>query len=369
MQYHRFDSYGSPNISIVFLFAAILGCGQGNNPTTDRLLRVRTQVVSIVSHPRTASLTGEFRARYQSDLAFRLGGRIASRNVDVGERVSAGDILATIDTQEQKADIAAAKAALRSAEATLQQASANVKRVERLVATQAASQEEYDDAKSVFLTAQGTVDIGKASILTAEGLLNFTEIKADKSGVIVARTAEVGQVVNAAQTVFTLAYDGQREAVFDAFQTHVAEKPVDDRVDITLVSNPTVKATGRVREIAPSIDPTSGTVRVKVAIDAPPEQMTLGAPVTGVAKFQSTDVAILPWTALARQGEKATVWLVDPATSTAVERVVTIGSYASGVILVNNGLEAGDVVITDGVQLVRPGQKVKAISTQNGASQ
>ncbi len=350
---------------ILMGLALASGCGKKAAPASDRSLSVRTQVVAIVSQPRLASLTGEFRARYQSDLAFRISGRIASRKVDVGDHVAVGDIMATLDTQVQMADIASAKASLRSAEASLQQASSNVKRVERLLATQSASQEEFDEANAAFLTAQGSVEIGKSTILAAEEQLTYTEIRANKAGTVVARMSEAGQVVNAAQTVFTLAYDGEREAVFDAFQTHVSERPVDDQVDIALVSNPSIKTIGIVREIAPSIDPINGTVRVKVAIESPPPQMTLGAPVTGVAKFQSTDVALLPWTALSRQGDQATVWIVDPSTRTASERKVTIDRFASGIFLVSSGLAAGDVVVTEGVQLLRPGQKVIPIAGSN----
>lgn len=351
--------------NVLFASACLVGCGKENVVEQERSLAVRTQVASVVSHARTASLTGEFRARVQSDLGFRMGGRISSRNVDVGAHVAAGDVLATLDTQEQQADLATAKAALRSAEATLQQATANVERRAALLASRAASQEEYDEAKATFLAAQGSVEIGKSQVSAAESKLDFTEIRADAAGVIIARNAEVGQVVAPAQPVFTLAVDGDREAVFDAFQTHVAERPVDDLIDITLVSNTTVKTTGLLREIAPSIDPASGTVRVKVAISSVPPQMTLGAPVTGVARFQSSNVVMLPWTALYRQGDQAVVWVVDPASSTVSERAVTVHSFVSGMILVGDGLKDGDVVVTDGVQLIRPGQKVNAIPRKN----
>ena len=328
----------------------------------DRTISVRMLVVAVVARPRMAALTGEFRARFQSDLGFRIGGRIASRGVDVGDIVAAGDVLATVDTQEQLADVTAAKAALRSAEASLEQASANVKRIERLVSTQSASQVDFDDAKAVFLTAEGSVNISKSNLLAAESNLAFTEIKANAPGGIIARTAEVGQVVSAAQTVFTLAYEGEREAVFETFQTHINDKPLDDKIDITLVSNPAVKTVGFVREIAPSIDQASGTIRVKVSINAPPPQMTLGAPVIGVAQFRSTDVVELPWTALSRQGDQTAVWIVDPATSTVSQRVVKVESYISGVILVSSGLEAGEIVVTEGAQLIRLGQKVNVIA-------
>lgn len=350
--------------SILIMSGVLLtssGCREKSAPNVDRSLPVRATTVTVGPHIRRASLTGEFRARYQSDLAFRLGGRIASRNVDVGDHVAAGDVLAVLDTQEQKADIEAAKATLRSAEATLKQASSNVSRIERLVTTQAASQQEFDDAQAAFLTAQGSVDIGKSNILTAEGRLAYTEIRADAPGIIIARLAEAGQVVNAAQTVFTLAYDGEREAVFDVFQTHVAEKPVDGQIEIVLVSNPSVQTLGFVREIAPAIDETNGTVRVKVGISSPPPQMSLGSPVIGVARFPSRDLVELPWTAMSRQGAEPAVWVIDPVTKTASSRVVTVERFVSGKILIGGGLSTGDIVVTDGVQLIRPGQRVTAI--------
>jgi len=299
---------GKTAVVIVAVAASLIGCGKKAVPALDRTISVQTQVVTVVARPRMAALTGEFRARFQSDLGFRIGGRIASRSVDVGDFVAAGDVLSTVDTQGQLADVTAAKAALRSAEASLEQASANIKRIERLVSTQSASQVDFDDAKAVFLTAQGSVNISKSNLLAAESNLAFTEITANAPGVIIARMAEVGQVVSAAQTVFTLAYEGEREAVFETFQTHINDKPLDDKIDITLVSNPAVKTVGFVREIAPSIDQASGTIRVKVSINAPPPQMTLGAPVIGVAQFRSTDVVELPWTTLSRQGDQAAVW-------------------------------------------------------------
>ncbi len=351
--------------TFIFAFACLSlllnGCSKKKPPQVDRRLPVRTQVVAYVAHPRTASLTGEFRARIQTDLSFRIGGRIASRKVEVGDHVAAGDVLATIDSLQQEADVTAAKAALRSAEATLQQVAANVTRIERLIPTQSASQVDFDEGKAALLTAQGSINIMKSNLATAESQLSFTKLKSPATGVIIARTAEVGQVVNAAQTVFTLAEEGEREAVFDAFQTHISDRPVDDKIDLTLVSNPAIKTGGVIREIAPSIDQTSGTVRVKVTVPSPPPQMTLGAPVIGVARFRATQVAKLPWTALAREGDQAAVWVVDPASDMVSRKVVQVESYQSGTLLISSGLKDGDVVVTEGAQLIRPGQKVKPI--------
>jgi len=360
----------------VVLSLIFVGCDRKRETPEERLSGVRTQIVEVIAYPNTASLTGEYRARIQSDLAFRVGGRIATRMVDVGSLVSEGDVLATMDSLQQVADVTAAKAAFGSAEAALSQASTNAKRIAQLLPSRSATQAEFDDAKAAELTAQGSINISKSVRETAENQLSFTYLKAPASGVIIARSVEVGQVVNAAQTVFTLAFDGEREAVFDAFQRHVAERPTDDKIELSLVSNPSIKTTGFIREIAPSIDQSNGTVRVKVAIPEPPQQMTLGASVIGVAQFLPTDAVKLPWTALSRQGDQAAVWVVDPDSSTVSERVIEVESYASGVLLITGGLNAGEIVVTEGTQLIRPGQKVKSIqeaalpeATSSGAEQ
>ena len=347
------------------------GCDRKLETPEERLSGVRTQIVEVIAYPNTESLTGEYRARIQSDLAFRIGGRIATRTVDVGSRVSAGDLLATIDSLQQVADVTAAEAAFQSAEAALFQSSTNAKRIEQLLPSRSATQTEFDDAKAAELIAKGFINISRSVRETAENQLSFTNLKAPASGVIIARSAEVGQVVGAAQTVFTLAVDGEREAVFDVFQRHVAERPTDNKIELSLVSNPSVKTTGFIREIAPSIDQSNGTVRVKVAIPEPPQQMTLGASVIGVAQFVPTDAVKLPWTALSRQGDQAAVWVVDPDSSTVSERVVEVESYASGVLLITGGLSTGEIVVIEGTQLIRPGQKVKSIeeTALSGADQ
>jgi len=334
------------------------GCQKQPREQVDRTRTVRTLVVKRGLHPRSASLTGEYRARIQSDLSFRIPGRIDKRLVDVGDHVAANDLLATIDSLRQTADLTASQAALRSAEATLEQVRSQVKRIEKLLPSQSATQAEFDDAKAAELTAQGTVNVSKSLVATAQSQRSFTNLYAPSSGIIIARTAEAGQVIAAAQPVFTLAVDGDREAVFEAFQRDIADHPVDDKITLSLVSNPAVTTSGVIREIAPAIDPSSGTAQVKVSIPAPPAEMTLGSPVLGVAQFSPSYVFELPWSVLSRQGDSPAVWIVDPKTQAVSERNVEIDSHLSGVILISHGLEDGDIVVTEGSQLLRTGQVI-----------
>jgi len=168
--------------------------------------------------------------------------------------------------------------------------------------------------------------------------LSYTEFKATASGVILERTAEKGQVLAAGQAVFVIASDGERDAVFDAFPKDTNDRPVEDKIDVALISNPNVSTYGLIRKIAPSVDKTKGTVRVKVGLTDPPSQMKLGAPVIGVARFRPVDVIQLPWTALSQKDGKASVWVVDRGDSTVSEKMVDVESFVAGILLVSGGL-------------------------------
>lgn len=345
-----------------------VGCGKPASLTSDDRLSVRVQVVETVLRPRSKTLTGEFRSRIRSDLSFRVGGRIESRSVDIGDRVATGDILASLDKSQLLSDVGSAQAALQSAEASSQKAKAELERSEGLLASKSTSRAEFNDAKAALLTAEGLVKVRQSDLEAAERQLLFTDIVAKSPGVIIDRQAEVGQVVGAAQPVFTIADDGDREAVFDVFPSHIPERSIDNEIQLTLLSEPSIKTIGVIREIAPSIDPTTGTVRVKVAVPEPPPQMQLGAPVVGEAKYPPMEVVELPWTALMRVGDQTSVWVVDPTTQTVARRVVQVESYVSGVLLVTGGLKPGETAVIAGVQLLRPGQKVKPIASETLAA-
>jgi membrane fusion protein, multidrug efflux system len=181
--------------------------------------------------------------------------------------------------------------------------------------------------------------------------------------VIVSRIIESGQVVAPGESIFTIATDGEREAVFEAFLKDSSDHPLSDEIRLSLVSNPEVVTLGTIREIAPAIDASSGTVQVKVSVPDPPARMALGAPVVGVAQFHPVDVIALPWTALARTRNHPSVWIVDPSNLTVAEQIVDVEKHTSGMLFVTRGVKAGDIVVTAGSQMICPGQKVQPQST------
>ena len=340
----------------------VLGCKSKLEAPSEKLVSVRTQVAEFVSRAQTKSLIGEFNATVQSAISFRVGGRIEQRIAEVGDHVTVGDVLAQLDSLKQAADVMAAKAALRSSEAVLEEASASEARFSALLKQIASSQQEYDDAKSAKMVAQGNVDISRTALELAETEMAYTTLRATVSGLVIARHAEVGKVVAPSEAIFTIAADGERQAVFDAFSNDISDMPITNEIHLSLASDPEVKTVGIIREISPAIDSENGTIRVKVSIPEPPSQMTLGAAVIGVGQFQPNDVIALPWTALSRREDQAAVWVVDPQSNTVSERSIVIGNYVSGLLLVTSGLESGEIIITEGTQMIRPGQRVKPIA-------
>lgn len=324
---------------------------------------VATQTVELTDYAPTVRLTGEIRARVQSDLSFRVSGRVVERNVEVGTRVEAKDIIARIDPEEQEANVASAEANVRAAEAQLRQASSVFERQKTLLSSGYTTRREHDQAEEALRTAEGTVDAARAQLASARDQLDQTVLRAGVAGVITARQVEVGQVVQAAQPVFSLAHDGPRDAVFSVHESIFTRAAADNSVEISLLSDPKVKASGAVREVAPTVDPTSGTVRVKVGIERPPPEMTLGAAVTGEGRFKARKLVVLPWSALSSEGGHPAVWIVDAQTKAVSLRRITVERYHTGSVVVADGIRPGETVVSAGGQLLRPNQTVELTGT------
>ena len=338
------------------LLLVVTGCREAAAPQPAPAY-VRVEAVRAVDYAPVSSLTGEVRARHQSDLAFRVAGRIVERLVDVGAEVREGQPLARLDPQEQVADLDAAQASVRAAEAQFKQAQATFERQRQLIGQGFTTRREYDAAEAAYRSAQGGLEAAQAQASAAQDTRGFTTLVAGSSGVITARQAEVGQVVQAAQSVFTLAQAGDRDAIFAVQESLFLQQVSDGPVRLSLVADPAVTAMGRVREVSPSVDATTGTVRVTVGIESPPKEMALGSVVSGAVTLRGRSAFIVPWMALGDDNGRPAVWVMQPD-QTAAMKVVTVLAHETGRVVVGEGLAAGDMVITDGTKLLRPGQKV-----------
>jgi RND family efflux transporter MFP subunit len=349
---------GPGGLAVALVAIALSGCNDHAAAPITRTAIVRTEIVQPRDRQASVTLTGEVQARFRADLSFRVGGRVVARYVDVGAHVQAGEVLALLDPAEQEADVDAATAALLAAESQLRVAKVTFERQKALIASGFTTRTVYDQAQEGLRTAEGVLDSAKAQLGTSKDALGYTALRAEAAGVITARNLEVGQVVQAAQPVFSLAQDGERDAVFDVYESIFFGDLDGSRVSLALVSDAGVTASGYVREVSPAIDAKSSTIRVKVAIQDPPIAMALGSAVAGAVRARAQQQIALPWSALMAAGSKPAVWTVDPATKTAALKPVTIGGYEAREVLIKAGLTPGERVVIDGGKLLSVGQAV-----------
>ncbi|WP_096487070.1 efflux RND transporter periplasmic adaptor subunit [Methylorubrum populi] len=321
---------------------------------------VMVRVVTAKKEPVTSDvvLTGDVQAQAQTNVAFRTNGKVAERRVEVGDHVAADQVLAVLEPLVQRANLDNARAALASAEAQLTQAKVTFERQKQLISGGYTTRPAYDNAEQQLRTSQAAVDSARAALGTAEEQLSYTELRAGVPGIVLSRTFEVGQVVQSGQAVMVLAQDGPRDAVFNVYEALTAHPPGDKTIQVTLQSDPTVAAKGHVREISPTVDAASGTVRVKVGLERTPPAMSLGAVVIGRGRFASREAVVLPWSALYRFDDRPAVWIYEAKTGTVAVRTIEIDRYGFDDIVLKGGVEPGEAVVTAGIQFLRPGQQV-----------
>jgi len=349
---------GLGGLTAALVAVALSGCNDHAAAPVTPTAIVRTEIVQPRDRQASVTLTGEVQARFRADLSFRVSGRVIARYIDVGAHVQAGEVLALLDPAEQQVDVDAATAAVMAAESQLRVAKATFERQKALIASGFTTRTVYDQAQEGLRTAEGVLEAAKAQLGTSKDTLDYTALRAVAAGVITARNLEAGQVVQAAQPVFSLAQDGERDAVFDVYESIFFGDPDGSRVSLALVSDAGVTANGLVREVSPAIDAKSSTIRVKVAIQDPSAAMTLGSAVAGTVKAKAQQQIALPWSALMAAGSKPAVWIVDPVSKTVALKPVTIGGYEAREVLIEAGLEPGERVVIDGGKLLSVGQAV-----------
>jgi RND family efflux transporter MFP subunit len=346
--------------AVALIAATVAGCDKPA-PPTPQARPVRTVTVVHGVDGETVSLTGQIRAKDQVSLAFRLDGRMTERPVNVGDVVKAGQVVARLDPQNQQNALRSAQADLSSADAILTKTRLTFGRQQKLLQDGWTTQAKFDEAQQALLTARAQVDSGRARLRIAQDQLSYATLFADAPGAVTAVGAESGEVVRAGQMVVQLARQDGRDAVFDVPEQLIRTGPRDPVVQIALTNDPTVRATGRVREVAPQADSATRTFQVKVGIIDPPEAMRLGATVTGSIKLAAPPGVELPASALTQANGRPAVWVVDPQSQTVSLRSVDVVRYDPATVVISQGLETGEVVVTAGVQTLHPGQKVRIL--------
>lgn len=322
---------------------------------------VRTVTAKLGGAAETVVLTGQISAENEAALSFRIGGRIIDRLVNVGDRVEPDQVLARLDPQNELNALRAAQAALSAAEGRVIETGNTFERQRTLLPQGFTTQANFDQAQQALRAAQAQLDRAEAELHIAKDRVSYTELRAGVSGSITARTAEAGEVVQPGQTVFQVAREDGRDAVFDVPAQVIRAAPSNPKVQVSLLDDASITAEGRIRQVDPQADPITRTFRVRVGLIKPPPAMFLGASVRGRMDLEATAGISLPASALTRIDGKPAVWLVDPAKMTVSLHNVEIGRFDPGTVLVSHGLQGGEVVVTAGVQALHPGQKVRLL--------
>ncbi|MFN3888878.1 MAG: efflux RND transporter periplasmic adaptor subunit [Beijerinckiaceae bacterium] len=345
-------------IATMFLLAA---CDRNEPDSAPEIRPVRVAVVEERAGGEVITLSGTVEAKSEVDLGFRIGGRIIQRSVNIGDRIDAGQLIARLDSQDEENALRAAKASLSAAEGQLVEALANYERQRQLLDRGFTTRVRYDEATQLVRTLQSQVDAATAQASIAQSRLEDTSLYADAPGEVTARAVEVGQVVSPGQMIVRLARKDGRDAVFDVPASVLARGRRDVVVSISLSIDPSVSGTGRVREVSPQADPRTGAFRVRVGLIDPPPEMRLGSTVVGRMRIDGAEGLIVPPSALARLDGQPAVWIFDPAAKTVSKRNVEVVLHRTAEVVLSTGVIPGEVVVTAGVQTLRPGQRVRVL--------
>jgi membrane fusion protein, multidrug efflux system len=338
---------------------AVASCG-GDKTAEDPIRPVVTMVIEPGAAATRDVYSGELRARYESDLAFRVGGKLVARAVDAGARVKRGQVLARLDPQDARLAAGAAAAQVAAAQSDLALAKAELDRYADLLAKKFISASAFDAKQNAFNAARSRADQARAQAAINDNQAAYTTLAADFDGVIVSTLAEPGQVVAAGQPVMRLARAGEKEILINAPEAQVTRfKPGQDAL-VSLWAQPASPFRGRVREIAGGADPVTRTYAVRVAAIDPPETAQLG--MTANVLFPGAgdaSLVLLPLTAIAGLENAPSVWVVDPKTSQVQSRRVSVGQFREDGVTITAGLVRGDIVVTAGAHKLRPAQRVR----------
>ncbi|ROL65286.1 efflux transporter periplasmic adaptor subunit, partial [Pseudomonas protegens] len=310
------------------------------------------------------SYPGEVRARYEPDLAFRIGGKVSRRLVEEGERVKANQPLAELDPQDVRLQLEATRAQVTAATANLNLVRAERDRYKTLLERQMVSHSQYDNAENLYRAGEARLKQIKAEFDVANNQAGYAVLRAPQDGVVAKRAVEVGQVVAAGQTVFTLATDGEREVLISFPEQNYGRFKVGQPVSVELWTQPGQRFDGRIRELSPAADPKSRTFAARIAFSAGKVAAELGQ--SARVFIQSADALSLsvPLSALTAEGGATYVWRVD-AHNTLHKTPVRVGAFGEKTVPVLEGLSASDWVVAAGVHVLHEGLQVRPVDRSN----
>ncbi|MFY9684885.1 MAG: efflux RND transporter periplasmic adaptor subunit [Pseudolabrys sp.] len=348
--------------------ALLLAACQAETAPAPRAERpVQVQSIAYQAEDAARDFVGVVRARYETDLGFRVGGKMVARLVNVGDRVRAGDVVARLDPEDLRLQVESAQAELAAATSNLTQISADFERYETLKARGFASVADFDRKTAAKGEAESRLARAKRSLDLARNQLDYSELKAGADGVITSTLAEPGQVVALGQPVVKLAHRGEKEAVVALPENWLA-KASEAAASVTLWSGNGHHYSARLRELSPQADQATRTYAARFTIlhsdDHSDGNVALGMTATVTLKpAGDAMVAKLPLSAVLSRGSGASVYVVNAGGELTL-RPVTVASFNEDDALITGGVSAGEKVVTLGVQKLEPGLKVRSIEAK-----
>jgi len=346
-------------LALAFAAALLAGCSRSEAPPPD-VRPVRAMTLTTGSVGASTEFSGDVRPRYESRLGFRVGGKISARKVDVGTVVKRGQTLMQLDPQDLRLGQAQAQANLRAAQTNYELARADQKRYQDLRAQNFVSQAVLDQKVAAARSAQASVEAARAASREQANQTGYAELVSDTDGVVTAIDAEVGQVVQAGTPVVRVARTDEKEVVIGVPEDQVDELRTVGSVKVKLWADPSRSITGKIREVAPVADSATRTYTVKVAIPAQ-EDVRLGMTAVVQLVQSNTGTAIrVPLPALYQNKGASSVWVIENG---AVHLVpVQVAGVEGNDVLLSGGVKPGQTIVTAGVNLLKPGQKVTVLA-------
>jgi len=346
---------------ILALTATAGGAEDKPRPAQDRPVLV--QPVHFESRTPDRSFVAVVRPRIETDLGFRIAGKVSRRLVEVGQSVAAGQELADLDPTDLVLQREQAEAELRAAVSSLTQTAADEKRLSDLKARGWTPDATYDKQRTALAEAQARRDRAERSVVLARNALTYATLRADTDGIVTAVQVEPGQVVAAGTPAIRLARGGEKEAVV-AIPENLVGRIREAQATVSLWSRPDTSWPAVLRELAPAADPVSRTYTARFSIPKADDEVKLGMTATVTVMDAAHDrIARLPLSALFSQGAGPGLWVVDPATGSLTLKPVEVAGYTGRQVLVRSGVTEGELVVTLGVQKLDPAVKVRIVQS------
>ncbi len=347
-------------MALAVMCLVLAGCSKPA-PTQEPVRAVKLMTVTVQSMNSGAEFAGEVRARVESRLGFRVAGKLTRRQAEIGQRVRPGQVLAQLDPQDYKLAADAMKAQLLVATTNRDLAAAEFKRYKDLKEQNFVSGVELDRRDATLKAASAQVEQVQAQLSSQGNQSGYTNLLADVAGIVTAVEAEPGQVVAAGTPIVSIAQDGPRDVLFAVPEDRLKSIALGSAVDVRQWSGES-RLKGVVREVAALADPVTRTYIVKVALEGTPAP-PLGSTVSVAPRALSAkgvQVMKLPTSALRQDGKTSAVWVLDPASMTVKSQAVQVVAADGNDFVIGSGLQPGMQVVTAGVHVLQPGQKVTA---------